>query len=137
VLDELRLWQLDNPSLVLSGSTGKGRPPIKTPINLRIAIIERDTDSDLLPSIGPDVAKMFESELAAAGDEAAQLALCRKELDDLQRKNYWRKMYAMSHLAATLGPQAIDDVSPFLGHRIWLLSSRLRRQQKMTQTSRR
>jgi len=119
VLDDLRLWQLDNPTLVLSESTGKGKPPITTPLNLLIEIIEKDSDNKVQPTIGPDVQAMFKSELAAAGDAAAQLALCRKELADLERKNYWRKMHAMSHLAETLGTKAIDDVSPFLGHEHW------------------
>jgi len=119
VLDELRLWQLDNPTLVLSESMGKGKPPILTPLNQLIEIIEKDTDSKVQPTIGPDVEKMFQSELAAAGDAAAQLALCRKELENLERKNYWRKMCAMSHLAETLGGKAFDDVSPFLGHEHW------------------
>jgi HEAT repeat protein len=119
VLDELRLWQLDNPTLVLSESMGKGKPPILTPLNQLIEIVEKDTDNRVLPTIGPDVAEMFQSELAAAGDGAAQLALCRKELDNLERKNYFRKMYAMSHLAGTLGTKTLDDVSPFLGHEHW------------------
>ncbi len=119
VLDDLRLWQLDNPTLVLEESTGRGKPPIVTPLNLLIEIIEKDTDNKVLPTIGPDVAEMFQSELAAAGDAVAQLALCRKELENLARKNYWRKMHAMSHLAETLGTKALDDVSPFLGHEHW------------------
>ena len=119
VLDDLRLWQLDNPTLVLSEKTAKGKPPILTPLNLLIEIIEKDTDNEALPTIGPDVAKMFQAELTAAGDAAAQLTLCRKELEDLERKNYWRKMHAMTHLAETLGTKAIDDVSPFLGHEHW------------------
>jgi hypothetical protein len=119
VLDDLLLWQWDNPLTVLSESMGKGRPVILTPINLLIEIIEKDTDNSVQPSVGPDVAKMFQSELTAAGDGAAQLALCRKELDNLERKNYWRKIYAMTHLAETLGAKAFDDISPFLGHEHW------------------
>ena len=119
VLDDLRLWQLDNPTLVLSEKTGKGMPPILTPLNLLIEIIEKDTDNEVLPTIGQDVERMYKSELAAAGDAAAQLALCRKELDNLERKNYWRKMHAMNHLAKTLETKALADVSPFLGHEHW------------------
>jgi len=119
VLDDLRLWQLDNPTLTLATSMGKGKPPVLTPLNLLIEIIEKDTDNPIPPSIGPDVAAMFQSELAVAGDAEAQLALCRKELDNLGRKNYWRKMHAMSHLAETLGTKALADVSPFLGHEHW------------------
>ncbi len=119
VLDDLRLWQLDNPTLVLSESMGKGMPPITTPLNLLIEIIEKDTDNKVQPTISPNVRAMFKTELAAAGDAAAQLVLCRKELADLERKNYFRKMYAMSHLAETLGTKSLEDVSPFLGHEHW------------------
>lgn len=119
VLDNLLLWQLDNPTLVLSESTGKGRPPITTPVNLLIEIIDKDTYNAIQPSIGPDVAEMFKSELAAAGGRDAQIELCRKELENLERKNYWRKMYAMTTLAEMLADKAIDDVSPFLGHEHW------------------
>jgi hypothetical protein len=120
-LDDLRLWQQDNPLLVLSETTKKGSPPITTPLNLLIEIIEKDTDNPVPPSIWPEVQEMFKSELAAAGDEAAQLALCRKELDDLERKNYFRKMAAMSHLSGKLGVDALDDIAPFLGHEHWRL----------------
>lgn len=120
-LDDLYLWQQDNPLLVLSEKTGKGMPPITTPVNLLIEIIEKDTDNPVPPSIGPEVAAMFQTELTRAGDGTAQLALCRKELDNLERKNYFRKMYALTHLAETLGVKAIDDVSPFLGHEHWRL----------------
>jgi len=119
VLDDLYLWQQDDPTLVLSEKTGKGMPPIETPISLLIEVIERDTDNEVQPSIAPEVARAFQAELAAAGDREAQFALCRKELMDLKRRNYFRKNAAMTHLAETLGAKAIDDVSPFLGHEHW------------------
>jgi HEAT repeat protein len=121
ILDDLRLWQQDDPIKTIIEKTGKGKPPITTPLNLLIEFIENDTKSQLPPSIAPDVARMFESELARAGDNAAQLALCREELKDLDRKNFFRKMAAMTQLAERLGPDAIDDVSPFLGHEQWRL----------------
>jgi|GEM_PF-687704 len=118
-LDDLRLWLQDDPVFVLSEKQGKGVPPIETPLDKLIEIIEKDTAAKTLPSIGPDVEKMFQTELARAGDEAAQIKLCRKELEDLDRKNYFRKIYAMTHLAGKLGIKAMDDVSPFLGHTHW------------------
>jgi hypothetical protein len=115
-LDDLRLWQQDNPVLVLIEKTGKGMPPITTPLNLLIEIIERDTDSKEQPSIGPDVARMFKQELAAAGSAEEQIKLCRVELENLYRKNFFRKIEAMTYLVEKLGAGALVDVSPFLGH---------------------
>ncbi len=119
-LDDLRLWQLDDPTHTFSEKTGKGRPPITTAMNLLIAIIERG-DAEALPSIWPDVQKMFQDELTAAGGPEDQLLLCRKELEDLDRKNFFRKMAAMDHLVQKFGNKAIDEVVPFLGHEQWRL----------------
>ena len=113
-LDDFRLWLQDKPARVFKNGT---------PLWKYVRAIELDPDTRLLPNIGPDVAKMFQSELASAGDAAAQLALCRKELSDLDRKNFFRKMEAMSHLAKTLGSKSIDDVCPFLGHAHWRVSA--------------
>jgi hypothetical protein len=121
ILDDLRLWQQDNPIMVLSESTGKGKPPITTPLNLLIEFIENDNTSKIPPSIAADVFKMFETELQRAGNNSAQMKLCRAELKDLDRKNFFRKMAAMTQLAERLGPDAIDDVCPFLGHAQWRL----------------
>ena len=92
ILDDLLLWQQDNPVLVLSEKTGKGKPPITTPVNLLIEFVENDKKSKLPPSIAPDVARMFEAELARAGNNSAQMELCREELKNLDRKNFFRKM---------------------------------------------
>ncbi|MFT5128979.1 MAG: HEAT repeat protein [Rhodothermales bacterium] len=121
ILDDLRLWQQDNPVKMLSEKTGKGRPPITTPLNLLIEFIEKDTESKMPPSIAADVARMFQTELERVGNNSAQTQLCREELKDLNRKNFFRKMAAMTQLAERLGPDAIDDVSPFLGHAQWRL----------------
>lgn len=121
ILDDLHLWQQDDPVMVLSEKVGKDVPPIETPLSTLIEIIEKDTTTPLLPSIVPDVAAMFQAELAQSGDDAAKLALCRKELENLDRKNYFRKMDAMTYLVDKLGIKAIDEVSPFLGHTQWRL----------------
>lgn len=120
-LDDLRQWQQDKPIFVLSESMGKGNPPLETPLNELIELIEKDTAPNAQPSIGPEVEKMFQSELARAGDEAAQLKRCRKELDDLERHNFFRKMYALTFLTKKLGVKAIDEIAPFLGDRQWRL----------------
>jgi hypothetical protein len=115
-LDDLYLWLQESPIQVLSESNGKGNPPTLTPLNELIELIEKDTTAKTLPSIEPDVAAMFQSELACAGTSEAQLKLCRKELENIDRKNYFRKMFAMTHLAGALGVKAVDEVSLFAGH---------------------
>jgi hypothetical protein len=119
-LDDLRLWQLDNPTHTFSEKTGKGKPPITTAMNLLIEIIEKGAAAPL-PSIWPDVQKMFEEELTAAGGPKEQMALCQTELEDLDRKNFFRKMAAMDHLASERGVSALDAISVFLGHEHWRL----------------
>jgi len=115
-LDDLHLWLQESPVTVLSEGNGKGNPPTLTPLNELVELVENDKSGKSLPSIEPDVAKMFQEELARAGDAEAQLKLCRKELENIGRKNYFRKMFAMSHLTQSLGVKALDEVSLFLGH---------------------
>jgi HEAT repeat protein len=123
-LDDLHLWLYESPVKVLSESGGEGNPPILTPLNKLIELIENDKSDKTLPSIEPDAEAMFKTELARAGDAEAQLKLCRKELENPARKNYFRKMFAMSHLVNALGIKALPDVSPFLGHSHWRLRQR-------------
>jgi HEAT repeat protein len=115
-LDDLHLWLQESPVTVLTENNGKGNPPTLTPLNELVELVENDKSGKTLPSIAPDVEKMFQEELARAGDATAQLKLCRKELENLGRKNYFRKMFAMSHLTQSLGVKALDEVSLILGH---------------------
>jgi hypothetical protein len=123
-LDDLHLWLQESPVKVLSEKAGEDDPPILTPLTELIELVENDKSGKPLPSIEPEVEAMFKTELARAGDAEAQLKLCRKELENPARKNYYRKMFAMSHLINALGVKALPDVSPFLGHTHWRLSKR-------------
>jgi hypothetical protein len=123
-LDDLNLWQWDNPTHTFAEKTAKGMPPITTAMDLLIKIIEVGDTGDL-PSIWPDVRKMFrEEELPAAGGAAGQMKLCRTELKDLDRKNFFRKMAAMECLVEKLGAKALPEVTPFLGHEQWRLDKK-------------
>jgi HEAT repeat protein len=115
-LDDLHLWLQESPVTVLSEGNGKGNPPTLTPLNELVELVENDKSGKTLPSIEPDVEAMFNTELARAGDATAQLKLCRKELENLERKNYFRKMFALSHLTQSLGVKALEEVGLFLGH---------------------
>lgn len=115
-LDELRLWQQDSPTHVVVGERGEE----DTPLDELIALIEQD-ETQTPRSVSPDVSRAFASELAAAGSRDDRIELCRKELEGIEEKNYFRKMAAMTSLVELLGADAVDDVSPYLGHPYWRL----------------
>jgi HEAT repeat protein len=116
-LPDLYLFLHDKPNHTFSESTGKNRPKIYTPLPLLIAIIENNKTGQRLPSISDDVERLFRGKLDAAGSTAAKISLCREELKDLDRKNYFRKIHAMTALKDMLGPDALSDIAPFLGHK--------------------
>jgi HEAT repeat protein len=123
-LDDLHLWLQESPVTVIEESNGKGNAPTLTPLDELVELVEKDKTGKSLPSIEPDVAAMFQAELARAGDAEAQVKLCRKELENLGRKNYFRKLCALAHLVQVLDVKAIDEVSLFLGHEHWRLRER-------------
>jgi HEAT repeat protein len=74
-----------------------------------------------LPSIAPDVQKMFQGKLDALDGNDAKLKLCRDMLKDPSRKIYFRQMAAMTILNDTLAQDALQDLVPYLGHDYWRL----------------
>jgi len=119
-LDYLNQWQQDNPIMVLYEKRGKGIPPILTPIDELIEIIEADKTSQAGPSVRSDVYQQFADELKNAGGKADQIKLCRSELADPQRRNYFRQMASLSKLVELLGTkEAIGDLLPYFGHEHW------------------
>ena len=74
-----------------------------------------------LPSIAPDVRKMFKAKLDALDGTGAKLKLCRATLKDPSRKIYFRQMAAMTYLSDTLAQDALQDLLPYLGHDYWRL----------------
>ena len=74
-----------------------------------------------LPSIAPDVRKMFTAKLDALDGTGAKLKLCRDTLKDPARKNYFRQMAAMTYLSDTLAQDALQDLLPYIGHDYWRL----------------
>ena len=74
-----------------------------------------------LPSIAPDVRRMFKSKLDALDGTGAKLKLCRATLKDPSRKTYFRQMAAMNFLSETLAQDALQDLLPYLGHDYWRL----------------
>ena len=84
-------------------------------------LIKASKKSVPMPSIALDVQKMFQAKLDALDGTGAKMKLCRAELKDPLRKNYFRKMAAMTALNETLGEGALEDLLPYLGHSYWRL----------------
>jgi hypothetical protein len=64
---------------------------------------------------------MFQEKIDALDGTGAKNKLCRAELKDPSRKNYFRKMAAMDLLNELLGEDALEDLLPYLGHDYWRL----------------
>ena len=84
-------------------------------------MIAASKKSATLPSISSDVQEMFQAKLDALDGTGARMKLCRSELNDPTRKNYFRMMAAMTSLNETLGEDALEDLVPYLGHGYWRL----------------
>ncbi|MBT8038215.1 MAG: HEAT repeat domain-containing protein [Verrucomicrobiae bacterium] len=84
-------------------------------------LIVADKKPIVLPSIAQDVQKIFQAKLDAVDGTGAKMKLCRAELKDPARKNYFRKMAAMNFLSETLAQDAVQDLLPYLGHDYWRL----------------
>lgn len=126
LLDPLKQWLQDNPIATVAEKRGKGIPPIITPIDELIRIIEDDKTAIPLPSIGPEVAALFQAELAKFDGADEKIRLCRAELAHPEERTYFRKMAAMSQLVDLLGPDALTDLVPYLGHEKWRLNKHSR-----------
>ena len=106
---------IDDPATVISYKDAQSKPRTAN-LDELLALIEADKTSVKLPSIADDAMRLFQQKLDGAADAAARLQLCRAELKDPARKNYFAMMAAMDDLAVTLGPDALADLAPYLGH---------------------
>ncbi|MBT5380717.1 MAG: hypothetical protein HOI65_08865 [Opitutae bacterium] len=102
-------------------SEKKGNKVIITPLDEMLRIIESDKKPSRLPSIEKEVALQFSQEIAKAGSTREKIQLCRKELENPERKTYFRKMTAMTHLTELLGQDVLQDLLPYLNHEYFRL----------------
>ena len=118
-IEPLGVVLTDNPLQSVEKLVGdkKTRIPLAKFYEL-IAATERPAT---LPSIAPDVQEMFQAKLDATDGTGAKIKLCRSELEDPARKNYFRKIAAMDFLTETLAEDALEDLLPYLGHDYWRL----------------
>ena len=93
------------------------KPPVTTTIHeLYEAVKSSEDKAAQLPSIADDVNRRFQQELINAGNTGAQIKFCRQELRDVSLKTTFRKLAAMDVLVEFLGPDAIEDLVPYLSH---------------------
>lgn len=119
LLDPLKLWLADDPLATVAER--KGETWVYTRVQDLISLIEAAKPMDPLPSLAADVAQFFQARLAETDGTGGKIKLCREELKDPARKIYFRKMAAMNYLVETLGPDAIGDLVPYVGHEYWRL----------------
>jgi len=125
-IEPIKLLLTDDPALQIQSRDAQNKV-VLTDLDKLLALIEADKTPFNLPSIADDARAMFQQKLAAADGSGAKLKLCRDELKDPARKNYFAMMAAMDYLAETLGPDALEYLAPYLGHQHWRLRDHSRK----------
>lgn len=127
-VDELKTILIDSPSeMITIKDETTNWIPVTTPLSKVLKAIEANKTPATLPSIADDVRKMFQSELAALDGTGAKMKLCRDALADPQSMQTFRQIAAMDALVELSGPEAVNDLLPYLGHDYWRLSEHSRR----------
>jgi len=119
-LDAMQQWLLDKP-LAGDGNWLEGRVEPEVYLYQVIAALQAVQEPQMLPSLADDAHAYFQTLLDQADSEEARIALCRAELADPARFNYFRKINALNYLAQTLGDDAMADIIPYIGHDHWRL----------------
>jgi hypothetical protein len=126
--DEIKTILIDSPSemITIKDETTNWKP-VTTPLSKVLKAIESNKTPATLPSIAADVRKNFQTELAALDGAGAKMKLCRDALADPQSMQTFRQIAAMDQLVELSGPEAVNDLLPYLGHEYWRLSEHSRR----------
>lgn len=119
-LAPMKQWLQDDPLAALT-AMGPDWKPYSVDLDLLIDKVEADKASYTPPVLAVEVEKLFEKELATKGSAPDKITFCRAVLKDPARKDYFHKMAALAHLVELVGPEAMDDVTPYLGHPQWRL----------------
>jgi len=117
LLDPFKLCLADDPLARIAVRVGE--KTVYTNIDDLMALIKAEKKTLQPPSISTDVNTWFRSRLARATSKADKVSLCRAELKDPARKNYFRQMAAMDYLVEALGLDATDDIVALVGHDYW------------------
>ncbi len=126
--DEIKTILIDSPSETITiKDQSTNWIQVSTPLSKVLKAIEANKTPAALPSIAGDVRKIFQSELAAVEGTGAKMKLCRDALADPQSMQTFRQIAAMDALVELGGPEAVNDLLPYLGHEYWRLSEHSRR----------
>ncbi len=126
--DEIKTILIDSPSeqITIKDETTNWMS-VSTPLNKVLKAIEANKTPATLPSIAADVSKNFQAELGALDGTGAKIKLCREALADPQSMQTFRQIAAMDSLVELSGPEAVNDLLPYLGHEYWRLNEHSRR----------
>jgi hypothetical protein len=126
--DEIKTILIDSPSeMIMIKDQSTNWIQVSTPLSKILKAIEANKTPAALPSIAGDVRKIFQSELAALDGTGAKMKWCRDTLADPQSMQTFRQIAAMDALVELSGPDAVNDLLPYLGHDYWRLSEHSRR----------
>ena len=126
--DEIKTILIDSPSeMITIKDDTTNWAPVTTPLAAVLKAIEANKAPATLPSIAVDVRKTFQAELGAIDSAGAKIKLCREALADPQSMQTFRQIAAMDSLVELSGPEAVNDLLPYLGHEYWRLSEHSRR----------
>lgn len=125
--DEIKTILIDSPSEMIMIKDESTNWIVSTPLSKVLKAIEANKTPAALPSIAVDVRKNFQAELNALDGTGAKMKWCRDTLADPQSMQTFRQIAAMDALVELSGPDAVNDLLPYLGHDYWRLSEHSRR----------
>jgi len=120
--DEIKTILIDNPNEEISIKDESTNWMQKiTPLVKVLRTIEQNKNPATLPSIGDDVRRMFQTKISAAEGTGAKIKICRGTLADPKGMDTFHKIAAMETLVELSGPEAIEDLLPYVSHPYWRL----------------
>ena len=126
--DDIKTILIDSPSEAITvKDQSTNWIVVSTPLSKVLKAIEANKAPAALPSIAVDVRKNFQAELNAIDGTGAKMKWCRDTLADPQSMQTFRQIAAMDALVELSGPDAVNDLLPYLGHEYWRLSEHSRR----------
>ncbi len=113
-LDAMCLWLQDHPQ--------RSDAPEGIWLGELIRLVQQAGEDDPeIRSLRREVFDLFTGELAALADRDARVGRCRSVLADPGKKDFFRKLAAMTHLKELLGGEVLPEIVPYLGHGDWRL----------------
>jgi hypothetical protein len=126
--DFMRTVLTDNPNEAVTVKDDRTNwKPVSFTLNELLTTIEAKPGKVTMPSLADDVRSFLTAELAELDGTGAKLKKCRAILGDTASRADFRKLAAIDFLVETLGPDALPDLLPYLGHDYWRLRDHARK----------